>query len=163
MKKNVLFLVQAAIIAAIYSALTLIFLPISFGHQIFQFRVSEALTVLPAILPSAVPGLFIGCVVSNLIGGFGPVDTIFGSLATLFAAIFSRLLRKQTYLVPLPPVILNAFIVGSYLKFLYFRSLPLAASVGWVALGELLACYMLGLPLLILLKKKVRWFDKNPL
>jgi uncharacterized membrane protein len=157
MTKKTSFIVQAALIAALYTALTLMFIPISFGHNIFQFRISEALTVLPALVPSAIPGLFIGCLVSNLIGGFGPVDIIFGSIATLLAAVFSRVLRKYPFLVPLPPVVLNALIVGSYLKFLYMHDVPLSVSVGWVALGELLACYALGLPLLYLLKK-LKWF-----
>ncbi|HAA24930.1 MAG TPA: transporter, partial [Ruminiclostridium sp.] len=82
-----------------------------------------------------------------------PVDIIFGSIATLLAAICSRLLRKYPFLVPLPPVVFNALIVGSYLKFLYMKDVPLLASIGWVALGELMACYALGLPLLFLMKK----------
>jgi len=157
MNRGISFIVQAALIAALYAALTLMFIPISFGHNIFQFRISEALTVLPALVPSSIPGLFIGCLVSNLVGGFGPVDIIFGSAATLLAAVFSRLLRKYPFLVPLPPVVFNALIVGSYLKFLYMKDVPLLASIGWVALGELLACYALGLPLLYLLKKS-KWF-----
>jgi uncharacterized membrane protein len=163
MNKKISFIVQAALIAALYTALTLMFIPLSFGHNIFQIRISEALTVLPALVPSSIPGLFIGCLISNLIGGFGPVDIIFGSIATLLAAFFSRLLRKYPFLVPLPPVVFNALIVGSYLKFLYMKDIPLFASIGWVALGELLACYALGLPLLYLLKKS-KWFgniEKN--
>ncbi len=155
MSKKVLFIVQAAIIAALYAALTLIFLPISFGHNIFQFRVSEALTILPAFMPASIPGLFVGCIVSNLIGGFGLVDIVFGSLATLIAALFSRSLKKYPFLVPLPPVIFNALIVGTYLKYLYMFEVPLFVSMGWVALGELLSCYLLGLPLLFLLRKRL--------
>ena len=155
MSKKVLFIVQAAIIAALYAALTLIFLPISFGHNIFQFRVSEALTILPAFMPASIPGLFVGCIVSNLIGGFGLVDIIFGSLATLIAALFSRSLKKYPFLVPLPPVIFNALIVGTYLKYLYMFEVPLFVSMGWVALGELFSCYLLGLPLLFLLRKRL--------
>ncbi|NLG89647.1 MAG: QueT transporter family protein [Clostridiaceae bacterium] len=153
MNKGIAYIVQAALVAALYTALTLMFIPISFGHNIFQFRIAEALTVLPALVPSSIPGLFVGCLVSNIIGGFGPVDIIFGSIATLLAAIFSRLLRKYPLLVPLPPVVFNALIVGSYLKFLYLKDVPLLASIGWVALGELMACYALGVPLLFLLKK----------
>lgn len=154
MKKKVLFIVQSSVIAALYAALTLAFIPISFGHNIFQFRISEALTVLPALLPSAIPGLFVGCMVSNLIAGFGPIDIIFGSFATLAAAIVSRSLRHKSWLVPMPPVVFNALIVGGYLKYLYFPEIPLLASIGWVALGQFLACYLLGLPLLRLLEKR---------
>jgi len=158
MNKNVLFVVQAALIAAVYTVLTVIIAPYSYG--IFQFRVSEVLTVLPAVIPSAIPGLFVGCLVSNLIGGFGIVDIIFGSLATLISAFLSRVLRKYPYMVPLPPVVINAVIVGGYLHFLYFSDLPLLSCMGWVALGEILACYVLGYPLLLLLKKRFgRYFE----
>jgi len=154
MNKNLLFVVRAAIIAAAYTALTMLFAPVSFGHIIFQIRVSEALTVLPALYTSSIPGLFVGCIVSNLLGGFGPVDIIFGSLATLIAAVLSHKLRKNPFLVPLPPVIVNALIVGSYLKFIYLQEIPLIASMAWVATGQLIACYVLGLPLLLILKKR---------
>ncbi len=154
MNKKVLFIVQAAIIAALYTALTMLFLPISFGHNIFQIRISEALTIFPALFPASIPGLFIGCIISNLLGGFGPIDIIFGSLATLLAALVSRSLRKYPVLVPLPPLVFNALIVGTYLKYLYMMEVPLAISIGWVALGQLVSCYVLGLPLLLVLKKK---------
>lgn len=159
MNKKVLFIVQAAIIAAIYTVVTILIAPYSYG--IFQFRVSEALTILPAVLPSAIPGLFVGCLVSNLIGGYGMIDMVFGSLTTLIAAVLSRKLRKYPYLVPLPPVILNAVIVGGYLKFLYFQDVPLLASMGWVALGQVLACYALGYPLLLLLTKRFGEYFKE--
>lgn len=159
MNKKVLFIVQAAIIAAIYTVVTILIAPYSYG--IFQFRVSEALTILPAVLPSAIPGLFMGCLVSNLIGGYGLIDMVFGSLTTLIAAVLSRKLRKYPYLVPLPPVILNAVIVGGYLKFLYFQDVPLLASMGWVALGQVLACYALGYPLLLLLTKRFGEYFKE--
>lgn len=152
MDKKVLYVVQAALIAAVYTVITVLIAP--YGYGIFQFRVSEALTVLPAVMSSAIPGLFVGCLVANLIGGFGPIDIIFGSMATLISAILSRKLRKSPYLVPLPPVIINAVIVGGYLKFLYFQDVPLLASMGWVGLGQLLACYLLGYPLLLLLTKR---------
>jgi len=159
MNKKVLFIVQAAIIAAIYTVVTILIAPYSYG--IFQFRISEALTILPAVLPSAIPGLFVGCLVSNLIGGYGLIDMVFGSLTTLIAAVLSRKLRKYPYLVPLPPVILNAVIVGGYLKFLYFQDVPLLASMGWVALGQVLACYALGYPLLLLLTKRFGEYFKE--
>mgnify|MGYP000415426835 CR=1 FL=1 len=160
MSKKVLFVVQAALIAAVYTVVTILIAP--YGYGIFQFRVSEALTVLPALMPSAIPGLFVGCLVSNLLGGYGPIDMIFGSLTTLIAAILSRKLRKYSYLVPLPPVILNAVIVGGYLKFLYYRDVPLLVSMGWVALGQVLACYVVGYPLLLLLTRRFgKYFNES--
>lgn len=146
-------LVQGALIAAIYAALTLLLQPISFG--IVQFRVSEALTVLPAVMPAAIPGLFIGCLLSNILGGFGWVDIVFGSLATLLAAWLTWLVRRRVWLAPLPPVIVNTLVVGSYIWFLFDRSLPYVLSLGWFALGEAGACFLLGLPLLLFLKRNL--------
>lgn len=154
MHKNLLFIVRAAVIAAIYTALTMLFAPLSFGHAVFQIRISEALTVLPAIYSSSIPGLFAGCIVSNLLGGFGPIDVVFGSLSTLIAAILSRKLRKIPWLVPLPPIVINTVIVGSYLKYLYLQDIPLWLSMAWVAAGEAIACYIPGLPLLIVLRRR---------
>lgn len=155
--KNTKFLVQAAVIGAIYAALTIAFAPISFGHNIFQFRISEALTILPIFTTAAIPGLFIGCIVANIIGGFGILDIVFGSLATLLAALCSYWLRKHKLLVPLPPIVFNALIVGSYLYYI-FLSIPeinvsLPVIMGWVALGEILACYGLGYPLMTILER----------
>lgn len=103
-------LTQAAIIAALYAALTIVIMPASYG--VMQFRVSEALTVLPAFTPAAIPGLFIGCMVANLVSPVGVVDVVIGSTATLIAAVASYKLRDHKLLVPLPPVITNAVMVG---------------------------------------------------
>jgi uncharacterized membrane protein len=164
--KNIRFLVQAATIGAIYAALTLAFAPISFGHNIFQLRISEALTILPYFTPAAIPGLFVGCIVANIIGGFGILDIVFGSLATLGAALLSYKLRKYKILVPVPPVILNAIIVGSYLYYIFLRiaemniqSIGIIGVMGWVGLGEILACYALGYPLLLLLERYRKIFE----
>ncbi|MGL4483633.1 MAG: QueT transporter family protein, partial [Anaerovoracaceae bacterium] len=95
------FLLQAAIIAAIYAALTIALAPISYGPM--QVRIAEALTVLPAITPAAIPGLFIGCALANILGPYGALDIILGSTASLIAAVSSYLLRSKPWLVPLPP------------------------------------------------------------
>ena len=110
-------LVHAAAIAACYIVLTLLFQPISFGPV--QFRISEALCVLPYFTPAAVPGLFIGCLLSNLLGGSVIMDVIFGSLATLIGAAGSRLLRKNRYLVSLPPILSNTLIIPWALNLAY--------------------------------------------
>ena len=107
---NSKYLVKAAVIAAVYIALTLLLMPISYGFM--QIRIAEALTVLPAITHAAIPGLFIGCLVSNILGPYGLVDMVFGSIATLLAAFATYKLRKRTLLVPLPPVIANGLIIG---------------------------------------------------
>lgn len=155
LKQKIRTLTTAAIIAAAYAALTLLLAPISYGAV--QFRVSEALTVLPFFTPAAVPGLFVGCLVANLIAGVNPVDFVVGSGATLFAALLSYLLgRRSRWLVPLPPVLINAVAIGLELWLFVDgeRTLPmLFATMGTVGLGQLAVCYGLGMPLLSLLDR----------
>ena len=143
-KRNIRFLAEAAIIAALYAVISIIFAPISSG--MFQMRISEALTVLPVFTPAAIPGLFVGCIVTNIVSGNGPVDIVFGSLATLLAAFLSYKMPRR-FLVPLPPVLINAVVVGFILN--YVLQAPLLASMGWVALGQAAACYGLGYPLML--------------
>lgn len=144
-------LVYGAVIAAIYAALTLLFSWISYGPV--QFRISEVLTVLPIFMPCAVPGLTVGCVLANLIGGFGVYDIVFGSLATLLGALGTRILRKKPFLAMLSPVIANSIIVGSMLYFVVPNSGALLLNMATVGLGEVVICIGLGLPLVQLLKK----------
>jgi uncharacterized membrane protein len=152
MKKKLLtprFMAEAGIIAALYFALTMASIPISYMTP--QVRISEALCVLPFFTPAAVPGLFIGCLLSNLAGSpLGPYDIIFGSLATLAAAFAARYIRPK-WLVPLPAVVINAFVVAGILQ--YYLGILYWESVLWVAAGEAIACYALGLPLLLALDK----------
>ena len=149
--KTTRYITQAALIAAVYAALTIALAPISYGPM--QVRVSEALTVLPAFFPSAVPGLFVGCILANTLGpGAGILDIIFGSLATLTAAWLSYLLRKKTVLVPLPPVVINGFVIGFLLNYVY--GYPLIETMLWVAAGQAVACYVLGTPLMLWFKKR---------
>lgn len=138
------------LVAGLYIALTALFAPMSFGA--IQFRVSEALTLLPILSPAAVPGLFVGCLLSNLILGAPWQDVIFGSLATLLAAMLTRWLRRSQWLAALMPVVMNGLVVGGMLSVLY--ALPFAATAATVALGEAAVCYMLGLPLVSLLHKR---------
>lgn len=160
--KTTRFLTQAAIIAALYAALTLLLQPISGFQGNFQLRVSEALTLLPVFTPAAVPGLFVGCLIANLLGGATVLDVIFGSLATLLAALLTRRLRFNRFLAALPPVVMNMLIVGAVLA--YSLHLPLLPSMGWVALGQLIACYALGLPLVwALAKAPILWEDRTNL
>jgi uncharacterized membrane protein len=146
-------LVRGAIIAAIYIALTLAVAPVA--SPIVQFRVSEVLTVLPFLLPEAIPGLFIGCLLSNILLGLSIYDVVFGSAATLIAAFFTYKCRRVA-LAPLPPVLFNALIIGAMLAFTTtdgagWAAFPaIAASVG---LSELIICFGGGIPLLLTLKK----------
>lgn len=142
------FLVQAAIIAAIYATLTVALMP--FSYNIMQVRVSEALTILPFFTPAAIPGLFVGCLISNIIGGFGPLDIVLGSIASLLAAIATYKIKNR-FLAPLPAVVTNGLIIGIMLS--YLLNVPVLMSIGWVSLGQLIACYGLGYPLLRGLEK----------
>lgn len=155
--KNTKFIIQAAVIAAVYATLTIILMPFSYG--VMQVRVSEALTILPYFTPAAIPGLFVGCLVANLISPYGMIDMVLGSGATLIAAVCSYFLRNKPFLVPLPPVIANGVIIGAMLYYAYAVPMPLIACMLWVAAGELIACYVIGYPLLRLLKKYKKIFE----
>ena len=147
---KVTFITQAAAIAAIYVVLTLVFAPISYGEV--QVRIAEALTILPFFMPAAIPGLFIGCLIANTIGGSIILDVIFGSIATLLGAIGTWLLRKNRWLAPLPPIISNTIIVPLVLRFGYGVLLPLPLLMVFIAIGEIISCYVLGELLLSVLK-----------
>lgn len=157
-KYPIRFISHAAIIAALYVVLTLIFQPISFGA--IQFRISEALMLLPVLYVEAVPGLFVGCLIANLIGGGIWFDVILGSIASLLAAYFARKLRNQPLWAAAMPVIFNGLIVGPVVYFGYVKAPGAAMNFGvllfnmaTVALGELVVCYILGLLLLRALRK----------
>lgn len=140
---KVLRITQGAAIAALYVALTLIFAPISFGP--IQLRIAEALCILPMFTPAAIPGLFIGCLLANLIGGGVILDVIFGSLATLIGAVLGYLLRKNRWLVPVPAVIANALIIPFVLKYGY-GVVDTAIPILMIQIlgGEIMGCYVLG-------------------
>lgn len=146
--KKTRFIAEAAIIAALYAALTIL---IPGGSGQIQVRVSEALTILPFFTSAAIPGLFIGCLTANIFVGAGLYDILLGSLATLIAAFITWKMPKK-FLVPLPPVIINAIVVAIVLKLTF--NLPMPATMGFVAIGEVIACYILGYPLLLLLEKQ---------
>lgn len=149
--KKVLFIVQAAAIAAVYVVLTFIFAPLSFGEV--QVRFAEALTILPYFTPAAIPGLFVGCIIGNFMGGAIPIDIICGSLATLLGACGSYVLRKQKFLVPLPPIIANTLVVPFVLFYGYGVNLPIPLMMLSVGAGEIISCYVLGTVILLALDK----------
>lgn len=146
---------QGGVIAALYIVLTVLLSPISFG--IVQFRISEALCILPCLNVMAVPGLFVGCLVSNLISGAPVYDVVFGSLATLLAATLTYGMKRKNmnrWLYPLPAVILNGVVVGLLLKFLYEVPVALPLAMLSVGAGEAAVLYLLGMPLLRILEEK---------
>jgi len=150
--KKVLFLTQGAMIAALYVVLTTIFAPISFSE--IQVRISEALTILPVFTPAAVPGLFIGCIIANILGGAVLPDIIFGSIATLIGAVFTWKLReKSPYLAPIPPIVSNAVIVPFVLRYAYGVPLPIPLMMLTVGIGEVISCGVFGMILYFALKK----------
>lgn len=142
--KGTLFLVQAAAIAAVYVVLTTVFAAFSFGEV--QVRISEALTILPAFTPAAIPGLFVGCIISNFLGGAILMDVIFGSIATLIGAVFTYKLRGSSkWLAPLPPIVANALIVPFTLFYGYGVNLPIPFMMLTVGIGEVVSCGVLGM------------------
>ena len=150
--KSTLSLVQAAMIGAIYVVLTVAFAPISFGEV--QIRFAEALTILPFFTPAAVPGLFVGCLIANILGGAILPDIIFGSLATLIGAVGTYLLRKQRkYLAPVPPIVANMLIVPFVLRYGYGVNLPIPLMMLTVGAGEVISAGVIGLILLNVLYK----------
>lgn len=141
-----------AAVGGLYAALTLLLIPISFGAGgAFQLRISEALTLLPCLFPAAVPGLFIGCLLANLLAGAPLYDVIFGSLATLIAALLTRKYRHNLWLAAAMPVLVNTIMVGSMLSFVY--QLPYFYALLTVLPGEAAACFLLGIPLVKALEK----------
>lgn len=150
--KNSSFMTHAAMIAAIYVVLTFIFAPFSFGD--IQVRISEALTILPVFTPAAIPGLFVGCLIGNILGGAILPDIIFGSLATLLGACGTYVLRKHhQVLCTLPPIISNTVIIPLILRFGYGMKLPLPFLMFTLGVGEIISCGFLGLILYYALKK----------
>jgi len=159
--KSVQFLTQGAMIAAVYTVLTLLAAAVNLAYGPVQFRFSEALTILPIFTPAAIPGLALGCLLSNIWSGYGVADMVFGTAATLLAAIATRMVRNIRiknipFLAPLPPVLLNAVIVGLEISilspggFVWAGFFSIALSVG---AGELVICYALGLPLAAALER----------
>ena len=138
----------SATIAALYAVLTMFLPALSYGA--WQCRVSEAMTLLPMVLPQAIPGLFVGCLVANLLSPVGVLDIVFGSLATLLAAVGTYALRKKPLLAAACPVAANGIIVGATLSYVY--ALPLWLTMLQVAAGEVLAV-LIGFVLLQALKK----------
>lgn len=145
-------MVYGAVIGAIYVVLTMVFAPISFGP--IQFRISEILCILPFFTPAAIPGLFIGCLLSNLLCGAAALDVIFGSIVTLIGAIGSYYLGKSSkWLVCVPPILSNMIIIPWVLRYAYGSADLISFAMVTVGIGELLAVGVLGNILLVMLER----------
>ena len=152
--KNVANLTRAAIIAALYVVLTYIANALGLASGSIQVRFSEALTILPFFTPAAIPGLFVGCLLSNILTGCALPDIIFGSIATLLGALGTYFLRKKSpWLAPVSPIAANTIIVPFVLLYAYGVQ-PLWLSFITVGIGEVISCGVLGMLLLFALKKR---------
>lgn len=155
-------LVQAAMIAALYVVLTFIANAFGLANYAVQIRFSEALTILPYFTPAAIPGLFVGCLLSNILTGCMPLDVVFGSLATLIGACGTYALRKHKWLAPLPPIIANTIVVPFVLAYVYQFEGSIPYFMTTVGIGEVISCGVLGMLLLFILSKHAgRLFDRK--
>ena len=150
-------LTLAAFVAALYAVMSYFGSIFGLTFGAVQCRFAEALCVLPFLFPCTAPGLFVGCLITNLMSTVGPLDILFGSLATLLAALWTSKMPNR-YLAPLPPVLCNGVIVGAMITWYEVgfgpAFWPLFAFNGLtVALGEVVACYVLGSLLLSVLPR----------
>ena len=163
-KRGALYLTQAALVGAMYFVLTWLSNFFGMASGAIQLRLSEALCVLPYFMPSATPGLFVGCLLSNLSMGSVIWDTLFGSLATLIGAFVASKLKNK-WLVPLPTVLANTVIVPFVVLFCYtpgVKSFGVYATItAGVFAGEVLSAYVLGMMLLLALDKRKGIFTKK--
>lgn len=160
---HALFMAQASMIAALYIVLTFIANAFGLANYAVQVRFSEALTILPYFTPAAIPGLFIGCLLSNILTGCALPDIIFGSLATLLGALGTYALRKWKWCAPVCPIIANTIIVPLVLVYGYgllIEGMSLIQCLGFYCLtvgaGEVISCGILGMILLTALQKYQR-------
>lgn len=151
--KRVTFITQASMIAALYVVLTVFVSAFNLASGAIQFRISEALTILPAFTPAGIPGLFIGCIISNLITGSLPFDVIFGSLATLLGALGTYGLRRWKWAAPVSPILANTVIVPFVLAYAYHIPGGIPYLMLTVGIGELVSCGVFGMILYGVLAK----------
>ena len=165
MRKKILYITYAAAIAAIYVVLTLIANALGLANYAIQIRFSETLTILPFFTSAAIPGLFIGCILANILTGALPFDVVFGSIATLIGAIRTYYLCGKAQnssqnsvikkvLAPLPPIISNTLIIPFILAYVYKFEGSIPYFMVTVGAGEIISCGILGLILLDTLKRR---------
>ena len=154
-KSNIMSLVTAAMIAALYVVLSFVSNAFGLASGAIQIRISEALTILPYFTVAAIPGVTIGCILFNLLSGAAIFDVIFGGVASLLGAVGSLYLGKAAkkfgwmkYIVPVPPILANAFIVPWVLKTAYGLADAYWYLVLTVGIGEIISCGILGIVLM---------------
>jgi uncharacterized membrane protein len=158
---KVLFITQAAVIAALYVILTLIANAFGLANYAVQVRFSEALTILPYFTPAAIPGLFVGCILANILTGCMVLDTVFGSLATLVGAILTYLIGRYMkqypvakWLAPIPPIVANMIVVPQVLMRVYEFPGTLLYFTLTVGAGEVISCFVFGMILFFILNPR---------
>ena len=159
--KRIRNLVHAAFVAALYVVLTYVSALFGLSSGSVQLRISEALTILPIFTPAAIPGLCAGCFAANLMLGSALWDVIFGSIATLLAAIFSRMLRKIPAAAFIPPVLFNTLIIPPVIYYVYGSEEAMYLTYIGVFVGEALSCGIFGFILYKTIKKHNSIFGEN--
>ena len=154
MNRNLRFLCRGALIAALYVVLTWLCSLVGLDKGVIQMRLSEALCVLPAFTGAAVPGLFVGCLLANLLTGSALPDVVFGSLATLIGALGAYFLRRRKWLVPLPTVLANTLIIPFVLRFAYGAEGTIPYFMLTVGAGEVISAYICGMLLYAALERR---------
>lgn len=153
MQKTALSLTRSALVGAIYFILSLIVRPIEFGPV--QFRVSEALVMLPVIMPESVIGVTVGCLLANLSSPYGLPDILFGTLATLISALLTARLKRHLYLAALPPIIVNALVIPAVMVYTGLEKFYLLSAL-YVGLSEAVTVFILGIPLVRTVKRHLK-------
>ena len=161
--KKVSFITQSAIIAALYIAMTYLAFSVNLASGPIQIRFSEALAVLPYFTPAAIPGLFIGCLLSNVLTGAIIWDILFGSLATLIGALVAYAMRKlkSKWLICIPNILANSIIIPFVLIYAYGDASAYYLLLASVGIGEIISCGVMGTALLFYLDKHKHFIFKN--
>ena len=154
MNRNLRFLCRGALVAALYVVLTWLCALVGLDKGVIQMRLSEALCVLPAFTGAAVPGLFVGCLLANLLTGSALPDVVFGSLATLIGALGAYFLRRRKWLVPLPTVLANTLIIPFVLRFAYGAEGSIPYFMLTVGIGEVISAYICGMLLYVAVDRR---------
>ncbi len=151
--RRVTYITQAAMISAIYVVLTVFISAFNLANGAIQIRISESLTILPIFTPAAIPGLFLGCAIGNLLTGAMLPDIIFGSLATLLGACGTYLLRKNKWAAILPPIVSNTLIIPYLLSYIYHFPGSVTYFMITIGIGEIISCGVLGMVVYRILAK----------
>ena len=158
-RSSLVYICEASAIAALYTVITIAIGPL--GNAAIQCRIPEAMCVLAIFTPAAIPGMTIGCLISNIANGCLWQDVLFGTLATLIGVIGARLLRRIWWLTPLPTVVSNTLIVPFVLAYAYHAEEGIPFLMLTVGIGEVISAYVLGIALYFALRKNARYIFKN--